>query len=289
MRKLLRANFLRLLKNKAFQIGALLAAGIGIFADVSRYLDVQKHPDIYTEAMADYYAADTFVFLSAEYVIFIMAIVIGLFIGTEYSDGTMRNKIVAGHRRADIFIANYIVCASAAVFMLLVSDLATILVGKLLFSTFYLPAAKLLAGIGIQCIAMLSFTAIMVLFSMLIPGKAGASVTVLLLTMLFLMGALTISRALSQPQYREEFVSSGVDDATGDISLTPRTVKNPNYLNGMRRTVYTFLNDVLPVNQMLLEDGDIENLWGKTTASSLIIILMCCGGGAIVFERRDLK
>ena len=38
---------------------------------------------------------------------------VSLFVGTEYSDGTIRNKMIIGHTRAGIYLSDLIVCSTA--------------------------------------------------------------------------------------------------------------------------------------------------------------------------------
>ena len=45
----------------------------------------------------------------------VAAVFISLFVGSEYSDGTIRNKLVVGHSRMRIYLANLIVCSIACV------------------------------------------------------------------------------------------------------------------------------------------------------------------------------
>ena len=45
----------------------------------------------------------------------VAAILTSMFIGSEYSDGTIRNKLVVGHSRMRIYLANLIVCSVACV------------------------------------------------------------------------------------------------------------------------------------------------------------------------------
>lgn len=289
MNKLLRANFRRLLKNRLYLAGLLFAAGLGILFDVMRFLDIRKYPEQYANAGAEYQSAEGFVFSLALYVIFALVVVIGNFLGTEYSDGTIRNKIIAGHKRINIYFSNYIVCAAAGISMLLVSILATLGVGKLLLPVSYLTTGELVGSVLSQCITMLGFTAIIVLIAMLIQSKAGGSVTMLLLTMLLFVTAMTVSSRLSAPEYREEYVSSGTDETTGQITVTPEIVKNPNYIGGTRRTFYEFLNNLLPVNQFMQVMMEISDNIGTMAVYSLLTVLLSNGAGTFLFQKKDLN
>lgn len=47
----------------------------------------------------------------------LLAVLTAFFVGTEYSDGTMRNKLIAGHGRRDIYLANLVVCIAAGMLL----------------------------------------------------------------------------------------------------------------------------------------------------------------------------
>ena len=39
-----------------------------------------------------------------------LAAFVPLFLGADYSDGTIRNKLIAGHRRSGIYLSDLLVC-----------------------------------------------------------------------------------------------------------------------------------------------------------------------------------
>ena len=57
------------------------------------------------------------------------AIFCSLFLGVEYGDGTMRNKIIAGHKRTDIYLSNLITNLSASLLMCLSYILSNVVLG----------------------------------------------------------------------------------------------------------------------------------------------------------------
>ena len=48
----------------------------------------------------------------------VMAAFCSMFIGTEFSDGTMRNKLIVGHRRREIYFTNFLTCALSGIFLI---------------------------------------------------------------------------------------------------------------------------------------------------------------------------
>lgn len=104
MSKLLSAGFIRLRKDKIFWIALIFMFGAGVFFPVMRYIDMQKSGYINN--------IDNGFFACALFIGVVMAVFCSLFIGTEYSDGTIRNKVVIGQKRTSIYLSNLIICSS---------------------------------------------------------------------------------------------------------------------------------------------------------------------------------
>lgn len=103
MYKLLKANFFKLRKSIVFWLFIFLSAGIAVISHFFKF----------THSFATY--LDTAV---TEYVIILgifIAFFVSLFVGREYSDGIIRNKIVNGHTRKNIYFSNLIICIIAGI------------------------------------------------------------------------------------------------------------------------------------------------------------------------------
>ena len=91
MTNLMISGFKRLLKNRAFQITAAVVAVVGLFEIFMMYRDS------IIEMETPYFDSGLFAFAGVG--MFAIATVVSLFVGSEYSDGTIRNKVVVGHHR----------------------------------------------------------------------------------------------------------------------------------------------------------------------------------------------
>jgi len=89
MNRLLSANLICLRKHKFFWIGMSFMFAAGIFFPVNRYLDMKQCGSVNN--------LDNGFFGCALFIGILTAVFCSLYAGTEYSDGTMRNKIVIGH------------------------------------------------------------------------------------------------------------------------------------------------------------------------------------------------
>ena len=135
----------------------------------------------------------------------------------------------------------------------------------------------------------LAFSAVLVCLSMCIPNKAVSAVTGLLLTIILLGSALTISMRLSAPEYTEAFAYT--DEASGKLIKVDRK-RNDQYLTGTKRKIYTFLYDFLPTCQFYqivqVSDTPIEN-YGILIAYDGLLLLLSTGAGIHIFRKKDLK
>ena len=98
MSKLLSANFIRLKKDKFFWSGLVFMLAAGIFFPVMRYMDMRQTQTINR--------IDNGFFGCALFIGIVMAVFCSLFIGTEYSEGTIRNKIIIGQKRGTVYLSN---------------------------------------------------------------------------------------------------------------------------------------------------------------------------------------
>ena len=84
MSRLLAAGFTRLKKSKIFWLLMVMMFALGIFFPVSQYNSMQKYNTSGT--------LDSPFFSHVMFMGILTAVFCSLFIGTEYSDGTIRNK-----------------------------------------------------------------------------------------------------------------------------------------------------------------------------------------------------
>ncbi|MCI5844808.1 MAG: ABC transporter permease [Oscillospiraceae bacterium] len=286
MSQLLRANFSRLWKSGIFRLCILFSVGLSGFMVLMRYMDIQKNPEEYAKLSIEYSSVSGLLFVGALYLMFAAAVLVGIFVGTEYSDGTIRNKLIIGHRRPAIYLSNLIVC-SAANGIVFLSHIATAcILGKLLL-TVGMPVKEILQFTLLELLSFLALTALFVLLAMLIQSKAASSVTILILSIILLFATLTIQQKLEAPEYYEAY--SYINEETGEVIEEQEREKNPNYLTGTKRQVYSFLNDFLPSSQLYQVAMHESDHAGQMAGYAGLLLLVSTGTGIIAFRRKDLK
>lgn len=106
MLNLIKGNILRLLKNKIYLGGCVIAFFVTYYFTMSRPVAF----------MARWSENCIMIFVSAATILY-FSFFTGLFVGTEYSDGVIRNKMIAGHSQLKIYVSDYLSLVLAMIFM----------------------------------------------------------------------------------------------------------------------------------------------------------------------------
>ena len=125
MNKLLHTNFIRMRKSIAFCLSIAFILGWNAVLLFSNYEVMTK----YEENIP----LDSMLFSFLIIIGVVLSIVISFLIGTDYSDGTIRNKIVIGHKRRNIYMSTFIISALVAVILCLRGTVIVLGIGIPLF------------------------------------------------------------------------------------------------------------------------------------------------------------
>jgi len=278
MSKLLYANFARLKHEISFW-GLLFAmAALGVYLPVSSFRSMQRFPD-YVIPLENSFT--TYIPL----IVIFAAAFCSLYIGTEYSDGTIRNKIIIGHKRADIYLSNMIVCFAAECLMCLAFITANICVGIPLLGFFQCGLDVILGYAGCAFVLFIAITAIYTFIAMLTQNKAVTAVLCILGIVFMIFGGAYLNSMLREPQVYDAYSYMDLD---GNI-VEMEAMVNPNYIGGTKRIVCEFLNDFLPGNQTArLWMGEAVSL-GRMALYSGMIAVIVTGAGIFFFRREDIQ
>ena len=276
MLKLLRANFSRLWKTKIFWGAAALLALIGAAIPLKFLIDNRSGASAWTPDTAGF----TFAFL----VPVLLSVLAALFIGSEYSDGTMHNKCIVGHRRGSIYLANLIVCMAAGGMLCAAYLLPYLCLSLPLLGHFEVPVQAVLLYAGLNLLLTFAFAALYTLTATLIQSKAHTTAACILLVFALLFAGVHITSALNEPEYYSAYSYTG-----NGVTVEAQEERNPNYLTGTKRQVYEFLHDFTLGGQTLqLANMNTEHPAQLALYSSLIL-LAASACGILAFRRKDLK
>lgn len=276
MNKLLSANFARLKKDKTFWIGMMFMFGFGIFLVINQY---REHIKFDTEMVLD----NSFFYYSIIIGI-LCAVFCSLFLGTEYSDGTIRNKLVVGHTRETIYLSNLIVTTVASLLMCLSFIIAVSALGIPIIGFLRTDIKVLLMMILASILMVLAFSSIFTLISMLGQSKAIVAVISIIGVFILLFAAVYIMTRLDAEEFYNGYVFT---DSLGTSYADQ--IPNPKFLEGTERTIYQFVLDFLPTGQGLqITSTTAVHLW-QMPLYSLIITTITTTVGVLFFRKKDIK
>ena len=275
MGNLLRADFFRLWRSKSFWACMVFQIVCGLFFSILIY--VQSSID--SNILPDWNFFSGLTFLCV-----LSAFFCGLFIGTEYSDGTMRNKLVVGYRRWEIYLSHLITCTVAS-FLIHMGYLLPYCVVILSSSlTMQADIPTILVFLLVSGMLTIALTSLYTMLVILNQNRSISTSICLVLSFLmlflgsFLQGRLNHPKTCVWTQYDQE-----------TLQLVEKVMENPSYVDGIQREVYEVLYDVCPGGQAIqCAAWDAPNL-PRLPVYSAALTGVTTGAGLWLFRRKDLK
>lgn len=274
MNKLFWANLNRLHRDKTFKLGCAFLAGMSIYLPILHYVEQgeKANPNNY--------------FWNFNLVIGVIAAVCcSMYLGTEYSDRTMRNKLIAGHTRKDIYLSNLIICTLACFFAVAVYIAAESLVGIPLNGNVRMDPWELAVRFLVSGLMILAYVSIFTMISMLNQNKASGAVANILLFFALLVLAFVVKARLTEPEFLTNHYTL---NELGEMTQG-EPMPNPRYLQGAARAVYEFLYDFLPTGQMIQMCSQVFIWWQRMALCNVGITAVTTGIGMYLFGKKDIR
>ncbi|MGN1088777.1 MAG: ABC transporter permease [Huintestinicola sp.] len=275
MSKLLSANLSRLFKSKAFYITALITLVLTVFlvlmdCNTSAKYELEKNFEGIYFCIPPYFGL-------------VISTFTAMFIGTEYSDLTLRNKIVIGHSRAEVFFANLLTCIAASVIFFIIWAISGC-VGIPYFGLESIDMSACLSKLLVTFFSVISLSAVFGTISQLISSKATGAVAGIFISLALLLAGSFFYNSLNEPPTTYSYTRILENSIEyGD------EMPNPLYVDGKMRDVYEVALRLIPSGQqILIADEPIEQP-GFMIACSLAVIAAAPAVGYGVFRKKDLR
>lgn len=281
MAKLLRANLERLRKDRfvsclfiAVFFCSLLVTWMCI--DSFRQLTAAG----YEKTLDDYYF-EMYPYFGVFYGVFV-----SFFLGIEYSNGCIRNKLVVGHTRTSIFLANFSTCAIGCLVLF-----GIWFIGSIPCFFFMGPLSigftGLLLYIAVALVCAVAFAALYTVIGSLVSNTP---LSVILCIGLWVAMALAVSGLydrLSCPEMSGGTYMAYIDGAMQLIQEEPKP--NPLYLTGWIRTVCEMLLDFIPIGPAVLTNAmEIEHPF-RAMGLGLLFTGVSILSGSAAFRRKNIQ
>lgn len=258
MSRLLRADAFRMYRGKWFwlSLGGMLLMAVAFI--VMQYT-----------AMDYSVPLSRVIFLPLSFYGVAVAALVSMFVGEDFSDGFIRNKIIAGRSRSSIFLSNLIVSWTACVLIYVIITLFTFVVGSGFFEidvTLTEFCRYLLLG-TFMCLA---YGSIFGTVTMLTGNKAVSVMLCMGLAFLLLFLCLHTNQIMVQPEYKDG-------------------VLNPHYVDGVKKVLYGILHDVNPSGQAAQLSAMKIFHPVRWIACDIGWLLAAAGVGTVLFQRSDIR
>lgn len=275
MIKLLNAGFTRLRKNRTFKGLIVFTIILALYMILMSYSSVKNYGDtIEVEQLMLNYATIVGI---------VIAIFTSLFLGVEYSDGAIRNKISIGHKRVNIYLSNLIITTITSLLSYILYLILIALMGIPLFGGIIISFSTLLIMLGCIFVTVIAYASIFTFIAMMISNKTITAIVSIMISFGLMMIALTCLNILQAP----EFNDYATIEETGEYKI--EQVPNPKYPSEAKRKVYQALLDINPAGQMFQIAGRTAPNLKVLPIYSLGILVVYTSLGLVLFKKKELK
>lgn len=276
MSNLLRADFFRLWRSKSFWACMMFQVGSALFFPIMNYIRGIKN--------GFSIVPDWNLFAGMAFICVLSALFSTLFVGTDYSDGTIRNQLVVGHRRWEIYLSHLITCITGCLLMCAGYLLPYLVVSRPLLGPLQQDAWTILVYVGVALVLTVALASLYTMLAMVIPNRTVSAVVALVLSFgLLLSGSYLYSYLNYPPTYTQMIYNPVLEE------WEEKEAPYPFYLKGTKRDVFQLLCDVNPGGQIMQCNAlDAPNL-PLLPVYSATLTVVTTGAGLWGFRRKDLK
>lgn len=302
MIRLLNANFARLFKSRLFWICAAVSLAFALIEAIKCMTESSllfPHPE------------ESLFKSSGILLLFCETVLVGIFVGVEHG-GALRNKIISGKSRTEIFLANTITCSAAAAMLQFIFVSATILAGLIFGGKFVLTFGEIVLYELLQLASLVQMSVITSTLSLLFQQKfSGTLWSIVLILILWVIGSV-VSSKVGSLKHSAEYIhhnSIMIQIERTDITEEER----------LQISVLESVQDILPSEQQTQIKDSFYNAFGHETYSvpphtsdmhkelfgdvtytkipipveiapySLGMIAVTTAVGALIFRKKDIK
>lgn len=280
MRNLLSAELYRLLRSKLLYIGIATAVITEVYSLIINRNSIQQF---------DGGLEDSF-FIYSMLLVIVTPAFCGLFLGVEYSSGTLRNKIIAGIGRYQIYIVNLWIAAISSFLFALSAILPGIAFGLPFVASFQMDSSELIWYLACSIgIALASASFCTMIASLISHRSLGLAVGILITFSLLFFGQY-LFEALNEPEYVQP-TERIIQDGRVFYHVDPNAPKisNPDYPDGAFRIMCQFLWNFLPMSQCFqVAFGGVESP-AILLLNSALFTLVTTSIGIFLFQQKDIK
>ena len=282
MIKLLRANLLRAIKSKTLWTWliaySIYAICMPIFIKINN-VDSSSMPEGISDLLfAINYGLEGFPLQGVG-----VAIVTSIILGADFHNGTLRNKIILGESRSNIYLSNLLTIMIVSTAFNVVYLLFFFCISMPMFGGFVGSATTVLWFFLNGTLMMLAYASITTLIIMSCKNSTAAIITAFALLLIGMFVFLMCDNIIRAP----EFIETEKLNELGEI--IKETIRNPQYPSPTKKAFLQFVIDLFPCGQsMQISSTAYTHNW-QMALYSLGMIGATSGAGIFAFNKSNLK
>ncbi len=275
MRNLFSVGLFRMVRSKLFYILLALTALVMAYVYYNTYR-LQLGPGF---SQLDLYF---FQFINVNIVS--AAVFCPLFLSSEYGDGALRNKLMVGRTRPQIYLANLAVNCLYGTAACLAAVVTGLCVGVPLLGWFQNAGPGKILLYVLLALATTWVCAALYTFLSMVVASRGVAIT---LCILLAFGLILLGQYLYLALSQEEVLTALFYTDTGEMAVSEQP--NPAYLTGFARQVYQFFYELTPGGQAYQILGMSAQSPLRMLGYSGLVFVLVTGLGLAIFQKKDVK
>ena len=277
MQKLLSAGFYRLSRSAAFWAFAAFSASCGALSAFSTYLNQPEAGQEFS------------IFGFAFFIPMFSAPFTAVVLGTEFSDNTVRNKIIAGHKKSAVYFSYIAVAALASAAMCVLSAAVHFAVGLPLLGLVKIPFAEFALFFAVGILSTVAMTVLTAVITLSTHSRAVAAAVCAVLAAAAISLSANIGLRLKETEYLSVTDLEAIE-ISGELSGSDGwLIPDPDYPTPEQRKTLELLFDIQPGG------AAAQSAWLEVERPLRVIIfealwiLLHTAAGYLVFKRRNIR
>lgn len=266
MINLINANFAKLFKSAVFKVSIAIMAFIPAFTVLANYA---ARGNKTTNINGIFNTGHMFIG-------FVIPVLVTLFLGQDYSDNTIRNKLAAGHTRLSIYLSDLIVSFCGGVILQLACIISGCVFALPLYGKFSEPLDEIIKIqlLGLCLIAV--YTALTTFITMIITNKTYAVVVSIMTAMTLFMAGMGAYQYVTERKMLEAKITAKATD-------TQTTEMNENKL------AYIIYETVPSSQACILSEGSVPKNSIKIVGYDMLSTTTFTLLGILLYRKKDIK
>ena len=275
MIKLLRANMLRLVKSATFWI---CMATYALYPIIIALLENSSHSITSDKMLALNYGVEWFPMQGV-----FIAILCSIIFSTDFHNGTLKNKIIMGHSRSAIYLANLLTTMIMSFALSLIYLLIVFVLGMPILGKFTSSASTIIWMLVNGALMLMTYSSIM---TFIVMNSKNSTASIIISAIVLTAGALLAYLMNYVASIPPVYLDPDLDEF-GKVIWNE--IPNPDQPSETVQAFCRFVTDFFPSGQSLqISSGKYAHNW-QMALYSLCLIPATTGAGIAIFKKANVK